>query len=334
MSIDFSALKELTIPEGVVTQITDATGNILWSAAKLIVLEVEKITSDTYAAETTYTDEEFILLDIYPKTNGTVEVSYGGLTKTITDTSGAEEPNAQQVFFGTFNGVSDSVETPASGILTVKGDYRGVGNGSFNQRVQNKTTAIQKLYITAVIDIGKIVEIPDAAFQNADFSSCADLKILKGVVEIGSRAFSSCVNLVSVELPEGLETIGGNAFEYCYDLVSVELPEGLETIGGEVFVACRSLTSIVIPASVKQIRTSAFSFGNMSPSNDGISCRRTVIMLSTTPPTIGTDVFKDETGNGYGDFCHEAIIVPQGCAEAYKTAENWSEYADIIVEAS
>lgn len=31
--IDFSTLKELTIPEGNVTQITDASGNVLWKQA-------------------------------------------------------------------------------------------------------------------------------------------------------------------------------------------------------------------------------------------------------------------------------------------------------------
>lgn len=31
--MNFATLKGLTIPEGVVTQITDATGNVLWSAA-------------------------------------------------------------------------------------------------------------------------------------------------------------------------------------------------------------------------------------------------------------------------------------------------------------
>lgn len=32
--IDFSTLQGLTIPEGVVTQITDASGVVLWSAEK------------------------------------------------------------------------------------------------------------------------------------------------------------------------------------------------------------------------------------------------------------------------------------------------------------
>ena len=108
MSIDFSTLQGLTIPEGVVTEIKDDRGRVIWavSGGDKVILQVAKITSNTYAGETTYENEEFILLDIYPKTNGTVTVTYGGLTKTIKDTSGAAEPNAQQVVFGTFNGVT------------------------------------------------------------------------------------------------------------------------------------------------------------------------------------------------------------------------------------
>ena len=111
------------------TLVDGASYEVIFTVGGPVILEVEKITSDTYASATTYTGEQFILLDIYPKTNGTVKVTYGGLTKTITDTSGAAEPNAQQVFFGTFNGVSDSVTTPASGTLTIEGKYAAFGIG-------------------------------------------------------------------------------------------------------------------------------------------------------------------------------------------------------------
>ena len=116
--IDFATLQGLTIPEGVVTQISDASGRVLWMLAKdepPAIFEVAKQTETTYAGETKYEYEEFILFDIYPKKGGTVKVTYGGLTKTIRDTSGATVPNAQKVFFGTFNGVSDGVATPTSG---------------------------------------------------------------------------------------------------------------------------------------------------------------------------------------------------------------------------
>jgi hypothetical protein len=38
--INFSTLKGLTIPEGVVTQITDASGSVLWSAKRNAVVTI------------------------------------------------------------------------------------------------------------------------------------------------------------------------------------------------------------------------------------------------------------------------------------------------------
>lgn len=37
MSINFATIQGLTIPEGVVTQITDASGNVLWSAGGKLI---------------------------------------------------------------------------------------------------------------------------------------------------------------------------------------------------------------------------------------------------------------------------------------------------------
>lgn len=38
--IDFSTLKGLTIPEGVVTQIDDAAGNVLWKLAEMVAVTI------------------------------------------------------------------------------------------------------------------------------------------------------------------------------------------------------------------------------------------------------------------------------------------------------
>ena len=41
--INFSTLQDLTIPEGVVTQIADASGRVLWAlSGGKVILEVEK----------------------------------------------------------------------------------------------------------------------------------------------------------------------------------------------------------------------------------------------------------------------------------------------------
>lgn len=197
--IDFSTLQDLSIPEGVVTQIEDDSGRVIWKliTGEPIILQVEKITSDTHVGEATYQGEQFILLDIYPKTNGTVRVTYGGLSKTIKDTSGAESPNAQQVFFGKFNNISDGVATPASGTLTITGEYTGFGCGVFNI---NKTDSKICTCITAINAYGTITQFPAFAFGSLT-TACdkiTDIVIPASVVFISSTAFLGCPNLTSV----------------------------------------------------------------------------------------------------------------------------------------
>lgn len=196
MSIDFSGITAVSDKNGVVTQIADAQGNVLWAlqSDKPVILEVEKITSDTYASETTYTGEQFILLDIYPKTNGTVSVTYGGLTKTITDTSGVEEPNAQQVYFGTFNGVSDEVETPASGTLTIEGGYVAF---ACSKHKYSKISSKLCPCVTAITDLGEVEYIPEYAFSynradtNQQCGKIASVVIPSSVTRIGHSSFGT-----------------------------------------------------------------------------------------------------------------------------------------------
>lgn len=310
----FSGLQGMTIPEGVVTQIAK-DGVVLWAvqsseAGGLIILEVEKITSDTYAGETTYTGEQFILLDIYPKTNGTVKVTYGGLTKTITDTSGAVEPNAQQVYFGTFNGVSDSVTTPASGELTIEGDCVAFACGTY--QTGNKSTT-KKLYagVIEITNFGVVEYIPQHAFGNLLGGSCP---------------------LTNVTIPKTVKSIGLQAFTNCSALESVEMSNGVITIDNEAFAFCTSLTYIEIPNSVSFIGANAFS------------SLKTVRMLAVIPPELGyletTNsegiVTKQYTNFASGISEMPQIIVPKGCSSAYSSNADWiaSGYADYIVEAS
>ena len=298
--MNFATLQGLTIPQGVVTQIADASGRVLWKleTSKPVVLQVEKITSDTYAGETTYTGEQFILLDIYPKTNGTVKITYGGLTKTITDTSGAEEPNAQQVFFGTFNGVSDSVETPASGELTIDGDYYAFGCGSYS--TSNKV----KYPCNGVTDIksfGGVSLIPDNAFGYSSSMGCSKIK--------------------KVDIPQGVQTIGNYAFNGCIGIEQVTIPSTVTSIGHGSFSKTH-ITSIIIPESVTAIGSIAFKCEYLTD----------FTILATTPPTA---VLSES--NTWYLFISESvptITVPKGCGAAYRTAAGWNEYADKIVEAS
>ena len=212
MSIDLSRVTGISDSRGAITEIKDSLGRVIWAVSGgKAVLMVEKTTSDTYAGETTYTGEQFILLDIYPKTNGTVKVTYGGLTKTITDTSGAAKPNAQQVFFGTFNGVSDSVATPASGKLTIEGDYYAFGETEY--KVAKTDTEMSNCTLE-INSFGSVTEIPDNAFGSimAGNKKLTSVKIPNGITVIGQYAFSLCDSLTSVTIPNSVTNIGDYAF--------------------------------------------------------------------------------------------------------------------------
>jgi hypothetical protein len=265
--IDFATLQGLTIPEGVVTQIADASGRVLWmlSGGK-VILEVEKITSNTYAGETTYTGEQFILLDIYPKTNGTVKITYGGLTKTITDTSGAAEPNAQEVFFGTFNGVSDSVATPASGELTIVGDCYafGVGVYAYSNKLNYGCGCIRE-----ILDFGKVEIIPDGAFYV--------LLAVDGAITIGG----------DIILPATVKRIDANAFNLT-NIDSVIIPSGIEVIGDLAFAECKLLTTVKMLGDIPPVLTPYTS-------KEGVTTYRN--FLHTTDSTT----FEIEVPKGCGD---------------------------------
>lgn len=309
MSFDFSRIAELSTARGKLVELKNSAGRVIWAVKSAdggkVILEVEKITSDTYAGETTYTGESFILLDIYPKTNGTVKVTYGGLTKTISDTSGAEEPNARQVYFGTFNGVSDEVETPASGELVIEGACVGFACGAYHT-YSSKNDFLYCSCITGVTEWGGVSRIPDYAFYE-------------------------CIKMVSCEMPDSILSIGQYACYYCSGITALKISNSITAIPNNAFSDWIALREVTIPAGVTEIGVSAFV--SIRSGADSL----TVTMLSTTPPSLITKTTGGNVSTTSYPFSRNGVarfIVPKGCGNTYKTAEVWSKYADYIMEAS
>lgn len=241
--IDFSTLQCLTIPEGVVKQIAK-DGAVLWKleTSKPIILEVEKIIDNTYVSSTSYTNEEFVLLDIYPESStSVVNITYGGLTKTLTFSG----TNAKQVYFGTFGGVSDEVETPTSGTLTIEGDCIGVGCGSYNKN--KNTTKYAFGCITDIVEWGGVQIIPQEAFNGAKYLTT--VIIPNGVTTINYAAFAACSNLKSVTIPESVMSIGEGAFNIPsldFNRTVYVLSETPATLGNNGF-GISGYTTLVVP---------------------------------------------------------------------------------------
>lgn len=346
--IDFTKLTGIEHDGKVVTQIEDSAGRVLWAAQsdEPVVLQVEKQSITSYAGETSYSDN-CVLLDIYPKKiNSEIKVTYGGLTKTLTF-SGI---NAMQVYFGTFNGVSDSVATPASGTLTIEGDCSSFACGAY----QSGSKTINKGYcscITAVDEFGSVELINSYAFRGC--SKLALTSLPSSIRSIGAYAFYNCTNLELTELPRGLTLIINNAFENCTKLKNITIYGGVRSIENEAFAYCEKLESVIIHEGVESIGNKAFYMAFYQDTGAMVSLFE--VVLPSTIKSIGSGAFNVPYSGGGGSGCYldkltilastpptvsetgfEAltIIVPKGCGEAYKAAEGWSAYADRITEAS
>ena len=137
--------------------------------------------------------------------------------------------------------------------------------------------------------------------------------MLEGCTLIQNYAFYGRDNLTSVSLPSSVTELRMYAFSGCRKLTSVSLPSSLTKISDYVFSNCIKLAKITIPSSVTSISSYAF-----------MSCNKlaTVEMKPKTPPTLGSDVFETNV---------KTIRVPRLSLSAYKSATNWSAYADKMV---
>ena len=195
------------------------------------------------------------------------------------------------------------------------------------------------------------VTIPDSvtSIGNSTFYNCSSLTsvtIPNSVTSIGNQAFVECSSLTSITvdssnttydsrnncnaiintstnellfgckntvIPNDVTTIGNLAFYYCSGLTSVTIPDSVTSIGNNAFGECSGLTTCTIGSSVTSIGDFTFYKCNSLTS---------ITINATTPPTLGNNAFNN-TNN-----C--PIYVPSASVSAYKSATNWSTYADRI----
>ena len=75
---------------------------------------------------------------------------------------------------------------------------------------------------------------------------------LKEVTITGSNfipegAFSGCMNLTSITIPDTITNIGKRAFSGCNGLTTITIPDRVISIGEYAFSGCKGITSIIIP---------------------------------------------------------------------------------------
>ena len=203
--------------------------------------------------------------------------------------------------------------------------------------VNNSLKAFAPAGLTEYTIPDSVTSIGDGAFY--DCSKLTSINIPDSVTSIDSYAFCDCSSLTSITIPNNVTSIGSDAFMNCSSLTSITIPDSVTSIEYRAFCGCSSLTSINIPNSVTSIEDGAFSRCssltsiNIPNSVTSIgewafrycSSLQNIICNPTNPPTGGEEMFD-------GISSSAKIYVPTGSGDAYKAAEYWSNYKDMIVE--
>ena len=158
---------------------------------------------------------------------------------------------------------------------------------------------------------------------NYAFSNCISLKsitIPNSVTSIGDSALSSCDSLTNIIIPNSVTSIGDSALSYCYPLTNIIIPNSVTNIGNYAFSGCYSLKSITIPNNVTSIRDSMFE-------NCYILIKYDFSQHTSVPTLSSTSAFSNING-----ICK--IIVPDNLYDEWRAASNWSRYSNYIYKAS
>ena len=151
------------------------------------------------------------------------------------------------------------------------------------------------------------------------FYSCYGLKNIKNydsVVTMESNVFDNCQNLLLNSLPSNLTSIGTGAFINCFKITVSSIPQGVRIIASQSFQGCKAITEMTFEGDITYIYTYAFS--------DATKLTKLSFPNNTSVPTLANI-------NAFQKCPLETIEVPSSLVDSWKSATNWSNYADIIV---
>jgi hypothetical protein len=204
--------------------------------------------------------------------------------------------------------------------------------------------------LTDIRFCANVNEIAKGAFSKCD--GFMDLVIPNSVTSIGDNAFEQCNGIKSVTLGSSLNSIGELVFmdsfglnefivhpdnatftaseavlfdknltiliDYPFDKHGdYTIPSTVNSLGNYAFLMARNLKNVIIPVSVRNIGFAAFAH---CLSLESITCKSEVPIDLSSSEFVFAGVSKNAC----------KLIVPAGAGSAYQSANQWSEFVNIV----
>ena len=206
----------------------------------------------------------------------------------------------------TISGLSPTLSLNKSDTSTLTVDW-GDGTTSTFTNIGNFKTGAHNYSVAGDYVISMWISVGSGTYSFGYSSSSSTF--------VGGTIQNYRNTLVSLFIGNSVTSIKNYAFDYCYSLTSISIPNSVTSIGSSAFVFCYSLTSISIPNSVTSIGEGAFA--------SCFSILEYKIYAATLPTLVDVNAFTN-----INSICK--IYVPDASLTAYKTATNWSTYANYI----
>jgi hypothetical protein len=198
----------------------------------------------------------------------------------------------------------------------------------------SKSQSFEKAYNVIIDDISNLTEIGGYLFNQS--ISCIISELPKDITSIGYYAFTSAQNIFVSEIPANVTSIGNYAFYNCQQITLTELPDALTSLGTNVFYQCY-INAVSKAYGLKSIPTNTFyrnycmftfdcfaTVINAGAFQECINLTALFLRSETQAELSSTNALQSTpiaSGTGY-------IYVPSAIVDSYKSATNWSVYAN------
>lgn len=204
-------------------------------------------------------------------------------------------------------------------------------------RVSDKITSLARNSFsgyTALKTIEGLISVTSTSIYT--FTGCTSLSSisLDSVVTIGYECFNGCTSLENIYMPN-VESIDGYAFRNTSKLGGDMVLDRLKSLGRNNFTSS-AINSLVLPSiegaigvqcctSCSNLKYILFGSNLTGIGGEGfrwLTSLESVVLLSTTPPSLGSYCFVDNSST--------IFYVPDESVTSYREASGWSAYADRI----